>query len=100
MSVKSRRRQALTVGPVAALAIVLAGCGDSSGGGGGGADGNVFRRPVDLVVPFGPGGGADQVARAAASSMEKHRRPADPGGERAGRDGKHRHDQDAVRTAG
>ena len=30
MSVKSRRRQALTVGPVAALAIVLAGCGDSS----------------------------------------------------------------------
>jgi tripartite-type tricarboxylate transporter receptor subunit TctC len=71
MSVKSRRRQALTVGPVAALAIVLAGCGDSGGGGGGGgADGNVFRRPVDLVVPFGPGGGADQVARAAAAAME------------------------------
>jgi len=71
MSVKSRRRQALMVGPVATLAIVLAGCGDSgSGGGGGGADGNVFRRPVDMVVPFGPGGGADQVARSAAAAME------------------------------
>jgi tripartite-type tricarboxylate transporter receptor subunit TctC len=70
MSVKSRRRQALTVGPVAALAVVLAGCGDSGGGSGGGGGDNVFRRPVDLVVPFGPGGGADQVARAAATSME------------------------------
>ncbi len=69
MSVKSRRHLALTVGPFAALTLVLAGCGDNSGGGGG-ADGNVFRRPVDLVVPFGPGGGADQVARAAASAME------------------------------
>lgn len=68
MSVKSRRRQALTVGPVAALAIVLAGCGESGGGGGG--DSNAFRRPVDMVVPFGPGGGADQVARSAASAME------------------------------
>ncbi|RDH73980.1 tripartite tricarboxylate transporter substrate binding protein [Mycolicibacterium moriokaense] len=67
MSVKSMRRQALTVGSVTALAVVLAGCGASSGSG---ADGNAFRRPVDLVVPFGPGGGADQVARAAAASME------------------------------
>jgi tripartite-type tricarboxylate transporter receptor subunit TctC len=69
MSVKSRRRQAFAVGPVTALAIVLAGCGDT-GGGGDGADANVFRRPVDLVVPFGAGGGADQVARSAAAAME------------------------------
>jgi tripartite-type tricarboxylate transporter receptor subunit TctC len=69
MSVKSRRRQAFAVGPVAALAIVLAGCGDNGGGGGGAGD-NVFRRPVDLVVPFGPGGGADQVARSAGAAME------------------------------
>jgi tripartite-type tricarboxylate transporter receptor subunit TctC len=70
MSAKSRRRQAFAVGPVMALAIVLAGCG-GTGGGGGGADANAFRRPVDLVVPFGPGGGADQVARSAAAAMEK-----------------------------
>lgn len=73
MSVKSRRHQAFAVGSVAALAIVLAGCGGTGGGGGGeggSAGEKIFRRPVDMVVPFGPGGGADQVARASAAAME------------------------------
>ncbi|GFG50952.1 hypothetical protein CQY20_15910 [Mycolicibacterium agri] len=71
MSDKSRRRKAFVVGSVAALAMVAASCGESSSGSSGSADGkNVFRRPVDLVVPFGPGGGADQVARASAAAME------------------------------
>ena len=30
----------------------------------------MFRRPVDMIVPFGPGGGADQVARAIGKEME------------------------------
>jgi tripartite-type tricarboxylate transporter receptor subunit TctC len=29
-----------------------------------------FDRPVDMIVPFGPGGGADSVARTAAAVME------------------------------
>ncbi|MGJ9411390.1 tripartite tricarboxylate transporter substrate binding protein [Aeromicrobium sp. CF4.19] len=29
-----------------------------------------FQRPVDMVIPFGAGGGADQVGRAAGSAME------------------------------
>jgi len=39
----------------------------STSGGGGEAE---FRRPVDMVIPFGPGGGADQVGRAAGKAME------------------------------
>lgn len=66
---KTRRHQVLAVGSVAALAVVLAGCGDTGGGGGGDAE-NAFRRPVDMVVPFGPGGGADQVARSVSAAME------------------------------
>lgn len=42
--------------------------GPSGEGGGGGGQSN---RPVDLVVPFGAGGGADQVARIAATAMEE-----------------------------
>ena len=66
---RSTRGLAMT-GVVAGLALTLAGCagggGSSSGGGG-----DLFRRPVDMIVPFGPGGGADQVARAIGKAMEK-----------------------------
>jgi tripartite-type tricarboxylate transporter receptor subunit TctC len=68
MLVQFRRRRALMVCSLA-TAAVLAGCGNTSGGGSGGAE-SAFRRPVDMVVPFGPGGGADQVARFVSSAME------------------------------
>jgi tripartite-type tricarboxylate transporter receptor subunit TctC len=51
-----------------ALALLTAGCGSGSSGPDGQAN---FRRPVDMVIPFGAGGGADQVGRSAASAMEK-----------------------------
>ena len=35
------------------------------------AGGDAFNRPVNLVVPFGPGGGSDQLARIAAPALEK-----------------------------
>ena len=39
-------------------------------GGGGGAGSGEITRPITLVVPFGPGGGADSVSRAAGVAME------------------------------
>lgn len=53
--------------PLACLALLTAACGEVGSSGGSGD----FRRPVDMVVPFGPGGGADLVGRAAGSAMEK-----------------------------
>jgi tripartite-type tricarboxylate transporter receptor subunit TctC len=60
-------KKALAIGSIAVVASVTAACGTEGGAAGGDA---TFRRPVDLVVPFGPGGGADQVARSAASVMK------------------------------
>ena len=53
--------------------VVAAGCGDTGGekSGGGGGGGGEFKRPITLVVPFGPGVGSDQAARLAAPVMEK-----------------------------
>lgn len=63
------------------MALVLAvagGCGDTGGdkkggggGGGGGEAGAEFKRPVTMIVPFGPGVGSDQVARLASPIIEK-----------------------------
>ena len=50
-----------------ALVSALAACGGTGSADGPSAE---FRRPVEMVVPFGSGGGADQVARAAGKGME------------------------------
>ena len=54
------------------LATVFGACGDTGGGsaGGGGGDGE-FKRPVTLIVPFGPGSGTDQAGRLASPVLEK-----------------------------
>jgi len=52
-------------------ALLIAACGGGeSGGNNGGEGGGSLNRPITLVVPFGPGGGADSVARTAAAAME------------------------------
>lgn len=68
MSPRRQYRLAQVAGSCAALALLTVGCG--SGGGSAGAGGAEFRRPVDMVIPFGPGGGADQVGRTVAGIME------------------------------
>lgn len=64
-----QRRSRLAVA-AGALAVVCAaaGCGGSTGTT---SEAAAFQRPVDMVVPFGPGGGADQVGRAVGSEMAK-----------------------------
>ena len=59
-----------------AAVLATAGCGDtggekSGGGGGGGGGGGEFKRPVTMVVPFGPGSGSDQAGRLVAPTLEK-----------------------------
>ena len=59
---------------ICALALAAAaGCGDTGGdsGGGGGGGGGDFKRPVTMVIPFGPGVGSDQAGRLAAPVLEK-----------------------------
>jgi tripartite-type tricarboxylate transporter receptor subunit TctC len=65
-----RQRRSRLAAAAGALAVVCAaaGCGASTGTTSGAAS---FQRPVDMVVPFGPGGGADQVGRAVGSEMAK-----------------------------
>jgi tripartite-type tricarboxylate transporter receptor subunit TctC len=58
---------------ISALALAgAAGCGDSGGdSGGGGGGGGDFKRPVTMVIPFGPGVGSDQAGRLSAPVLEK-----------------------------
>jgi tripartite-type tricarboxylate transporter receptor subunit TctC len=63
----------MAVGLFLATAFGAAGCGDTGGeggGGGGGGDGE-FKRPVTLIVPFGPGSGSDQAGRLVSPVLEK-----------------------------
>ena len=62
----------MAVGLFTATAFGAAACGDSGGGGGGGGGGSSdFKRPITLIVPFGPGSGTDQAARLASPVLEK-----------------------------
>ena len=64
---------AVAIGLFLATAFGAAACGDSGGedaAGGGGGSGE-FKRPVTLIVPFGPGSGSDQAGRLVAPVLEK-----------------------------
>jgi len=72
----TRERWVAAVSAVALGVAAFAGCGDTggekSGGGGGGAGASgEFKRPITMVVPFGPGVGSDQAARLSAPVIEK-----------------------------
>ncbi len=70
---KDRRFKVAVLTSLAALLLgVATACGGGTRGPSGseGKDGQ-SNRPVEIVVPFGAGGGADQVARIAAASMEE-----------------------------
>lgn len=69
MSVQPRHQLLRIAGTFAALALLTAGCGSVGGSATPGGEAS-FRRPVDMVIPFGAGGGADQVGRTVASAME------------------------------
>lgn len=54
------------------LALVLVGCGESNNEVQTTEDGKfVFERPIDIIIPFGPGSGTDTTIRAWAPLMEE-----------------------------
>ncbi len=63
--------RAVLIALVALLLVVATACGGGTRGPSGSGGDEQSNRPVDMVVPFGAGGGADQVARIAATSMEE-----------------------------
>ena len=70
---KDRRFKVAVLTSLAALFLgVATACGGGTRGpSGSGGEDEQPNRPVDMVAPFGAGGGADQVARIAAASMEE-----------------------------
>lgn len=69
---KNRRVGGAVLIALAALLLAVASaCGGGTRGPSGSGGDEQSNRPVDMVVPFGAGGGADQVARIAATSMEE-----------------------------
>lgn len=63
-------------GVLTVLPLLIVACGGGTGGGGqGGTDGGDgganINRPIDFIVTFGSGGGADTTARTAAPVMEE-----------------------------
>lgn len=65
--------RAILIALAALLLSMTAACGGGTRGpsGEGEETGKQPNRPIDLVVPFGAGGGADQIARIAATAMEE-----------------------------
>jgi tripartite-type tricarboxylate transporter receptor subunit TctC len=63
--------RAVLIALAAVLLAVATACGGGTRGPSGSGGDKQSNRPVDMVVPFGAGGGADQVARIAATSMEE-----------------------------
>src|ERR687894_805634 len=69
---KNRRFEVAVLISLAALFLgVATACGGGTRGPSEGGGSEQSNRPVDMVVPFGAGGGADQVARITAGSMEE-----------------------------
>ena len=56
-------------------------------------------RPIELIVPWGAGGGADQLARRVGKLLEPDLKTSIPVINVAGRDGKHGHDEAVVGRA-
>jgi tripartite-type tricarboxylate transporter receptor subunit TctC len=61
------RRLTAAIGAVALSLVALTACGDT----GGDQSSGDFKRPVTMVVPFGPGVGSDKAGRLAAPVLEK-----------------------------
>ena len=55
------------------------------------------EHPINFIVPWGPGGGADLLARTAGKIMSARSRRLGAGAQRAGRHRHDRHDQAAER---
>lgn len=71
---KFTHRRAALAGSAAAVALLLAACGNPQGiGGGGGEDGATeFPDRVNLVIPYSEGGGTDTWARFLTPYLEEH----------------------------
>jgi tripartite-type tricarboxylate transporter receptor subunit TctC len=68
---KRKRLWVVQLTMVLLLLMSVTACGGQTRGPSGESGGGQSNRPVDLIVPFGAGGGADQVARIAATVMEE-----------------------------
>lgn len=65
------RRAALRIGTGLGAAALLAGCGVRTSNGGGDGASDYPQRPVELIVPFAPGGSTDLIARTLGKAIEK-----------------------------
>ena len=55
-------KKALSLTLALLMILALAGCGGGSGSGSGGADGYP-KKDVQIVIPYAPGGGSDNLVR-------------------------------------
>jgi tripartite-type tricarboxylate transporter receptor subunit TctC len=69
----SRSRRATGLAAAAALALAaLAGCGPNNGSSSASGNGSYNGKTLQIIVPYGPGGGYDQWARVIAPYMQKY----------------------------